>query len=242
MNTKLKDKQKLSNEIYTVLPVVSAPNIQLYNIDNLEYMRKCKDNEFDLAIVDPPYIMRGNKYTTLNKKFIKDGHVSACLDRDSSSGISLGLAPNKEYFDELFRISKNQIIFGMQYFLNYLKPTQCVLCWDKNNGKNSKHSDFELAWTSFDYGTRTLVLSNNTGDKIHPTQKPIRLYEWILKNPVNKFIKQGGKVLDTHLGSASIAIACHKHNIDLVGLEIDKEYFDNAVKRFENYRSQLTLF
>ncbi len=223
------DKQEQTKpELYTVLPVVSAPNIQLYNMDNLEFMRKCKDNEFDLAIVDPPYGL-GNKKLTQGGTWAKKWKNTAKWDNAT---------PTKEYFNELFRISKNQIIWGGNYFIDHLKSTRCIIIWDKIAHMQTM-ADFEMAWTSFDANSKIYKGIRNIQEKrIHVTQKPKKLYEWLLKN----YAKQGDKILDTHLGSGSIALACHNYKFDLVGLEIDKEYFDNAVKRFENYKAQLTLF
>lgn len=144
--------------------------------------------------------------------------------------------PKQEYFDELMRISKNQIIWGGNYFP--LPPTKHVIFWDKLTPIGMSFSDGELAWTSFDMVIRKYTFRNITGDKIHPTEKPIQLYKWLLKN----YAKEGDKILDTHLGSGSIAIACWDMGFDLTGYEIDKEYYDNAVKRLENHKAQLQLW
>ena len=153
--------------------------------------------------------------------------------------------PNEEYFKELFRVSKNQIIWGGNYMTEYLKPTGAWLFWDKQNGKTD-FADGELAWTSFDGALRIIRkqwIGANAKDgfeRIHPTQKPIHLYSWILENYKKKM--GGVKILDTHLGSGSIAISCHDYEFELVACEIDKKYFTESVKRIENHISQLTLF
>ena len=204
--------------------------IELLHCDCMDYMAKCKDKEFDLAIVDPPY------------GFMKSNALNFRYDK-----IYENKAPEKKYFIELFRISKNQVIWGANYFTPHLEPRKSWLCWAK--GQPVKNfSDCELAWTSFDILTTMIKLDSygfNHADKrrtgqstIHPTQKPILLYLYILKN----YAKEGDRILDTHLGSGSIAIACWDMGFDLVGCEIDKDYYDAAVKRFETHKAQLQLF
>ena len=220
---------------YDLNGVFPTEKISLYNCDNMELMKQTPDNYFDLAIVDPPYGIGANKMTLGNgKKKIYRG------ENDWDSKI-----PNEEYFKELFRVSKNQIIWGGNYMTEYLKPTGAWLFWDKQNGKTD-FADGELAWTSFDGALRIIKkqwIGANAKDgveRIHPTQKPIHLYSWILENYKKKL--GGGKILDTHLGSGSIAIACHDYEFELVACEIDKKYFTESVKRIENHISQLTLF
>jgi len=205
--------------------------IELKHIDCMEYMNTCKDNQFDLAIVDPPY--------GINICYSPDCK-NIVTDRKSKDGKYSSLAkekwdtrPKKEYFDELFRISKNQIIWGGNFFVEYLPPKQCWVIWDKMNG-NSSFSDCEIAFTSFDVGLRIFRKTIETKNKIHITQKPVLLYEWLLL----RFAKIGDKIIDTHLGSASIAIACNNNNFELIGCEIDKKYYDDALKRFNNHISQ----
>lgn len=208
------------------------PNIELLNMDCLLYMKQCEDKQFDLAIVDPPYgIDAGNMQMGNNskKKWTKK-------DWDKNT-------PNKEYFEELKRISKNQIVWGGNYF--ELKPSKCWVVWDKNNGE-SDFADGEMAWTSFNKPMRIRKqhwcgsASNweDTNGKIHPTQKPKALYEWLLMN----YAESGNKIIDTHLGSGSIALACYDLKFDLVGIEIDSEYFQKANERLNQYKKQLTLF
>ena len=202
----------------------------------MELMKRYPDKYFDLAIVDPPYgIGAGSKKfkngTSKNKTIgFKD------IDWDDS-------IPSKEYFIELQRISKNQIIWGGNYFCNLLNNSQCWLFWDKGTGDNS-YADGELAWTSFNGSIRKYFKSwvganaKNETDRIHPTEKPVALYKWLL----DKYAKQGDKILDTHLGSMSIAIACADYGFDLVGCELDEEYFNKGVERVKNHLSQMDLF
>ena len=212
---------------------IKQPKVELYNMDCMEYMANCEDNEFDLAIVDPPYGIGVNKMTLGNgKNKIYRG------ENDWDAQI-----PTKEYFDELKRVSKNQIVWGGNYMTEYLEPTGAWLFWDKGTGEND-FADGELAWTSYKGALRKITKSwvganaKNGNKRIHPTEKPVYLYGWI----INRFCKEGFKVLDTHLGSGSSAIAAYNYKVDFVGLEIDKEYFDNAMKRFNNYKSQLKMF
>jgi site-specific DNA-methyltransferase (adenine-specific) len=200
------------------------------NKDCMEGMKEYPDKYFDLAIVDPPYGMpkdsthgRGK----LKNRILNNGGVE-----------KWDTAPNKEYFNELFRVSKNQIIWGGNYF--DLKGSRGFVIWDKEQPFEN-FSAAEFAWMSFQTVSKIFRLAaTRTGDeiKIHPTQKPKQLYKWLLKNYANV----GDKILDTHIGSASSLIAFEEMNFDYVGFEIDKEYYDNAVKRIEQYRSQLKLF
>jgi len=198
--------------------------IDLYNVDCMEYMKTCKDNQFDLAIVDPPY-----------KKQVEGLKVG--FNRSQFNYNALSTPPTKQYIKELFRVSKNQIIWGFNYFLELLKNTDYCIIWNKH--QNGHFNEAELAWSS---KRKTRVFDRpyqkDVGNKIHPTQKPVKLYEWLLKN----YAKEGDKILDTHLGSGSIAIACDYMGFDLVGCELDKEYYDNACKRLEPYRQQQKMF
>ena len=202
-------------------------SIQLLHEDNMTVMARYADKHFQLAIVDPPYgINAGNM--TLGKgkrKKFKQG-------KDWDKGI-----PTDEYFEELQRVSVNQIIWGGNYF--DLPPTKSFLIWDKIND-NRDFAECEYAWTSFDSVARVHRQrpQNMDGGKIHPTQKPVRLYKWIL----DKYAKQGDRILDTHLGSGSIAVACYDYGFDLTACEIDKDYYDAAVKRFNLVTSQTQLF
>ena len=203
--------------------------MNITNEDNMELMARYEDNHFDLAIVDPPYGISVQKQSKFgNKKDIKQW--------DSNS-------PRKDYFKELFRVSKNQIIWGGNYFLDNLSSTRCFLIWDKQNGSNDM-ADAELAWSSFETSVRMYRghifkgIGCTNYKSIHPTQKPVKLYEWLLMN----YAKEGDKILDTHLGSGSIAIACHNLKFDLTACELDTEYFDSAIKRINQHKQQLRLW
>ena len=203
--------------------------ITITNEDNMELMSRYPDNYFDLAIVDPPYGI-------LNKIVDGGGKRNSKFDNNRDS-IKWDEVPNNEYFNELFRVSKNQIIFGGNYF--DLPPTRCNLIWDKMQVFNG--SDFELAWTSFDKPSKAFRMSRAEaycGGKIHPTQKPVKLYEWILRN----YAKEGNKILDTHLGSGSIAIACHNYYFNLTACELDTKHYNNAKKRIELHKKQVRMF
>ena len=191
-------------------------------------MARYPDNYFDLAIVDPPYgINRLN-----SGGMPKSSGFRNWERKDWDNKI-----PSKEYFTELFRVSKNQIIWGGNYFTDFLFSSQGWIFWFKQQGMT--FADGELAWTSFDRATRQYDLSGMGGaNRIHPTQKPIKLYKWILDN----YTKHGDKILDTHLGSGSIAIACHDYGFDLTACELDKEYFDKAMERINNHKLQQRLF
>ena len=210
-------------------PLLGAVPSVVYNEDCVEGLKRFSDNHFDLAIVDPPYGL-GNKLVDggagRNGKFDKN--------RDS---VKWDILPNDEYFTELMRVSKNQIIWGSNYF--QLPPTRCNLIWYKM--QEFSGADFELAWTSFDKASKAFKMSRveaYSDGKIHPCQKPIKLYEWILKNYAN----EGDLILDTHLGSGSIRIACQKSGFNFVGFEIDKDYYEAQEKRFKDFVSQLRMF
>jgi len=217
--------------------------IELYNCDNMELMKKYPDNYFDLAIVDPPYGIDIHKmnYTQSTKGGVaKRNDYSAITDWDSS-------IPNKEYFEQLFRVSKNQIIWGGNYF--ELPLTKSWIIWDKKIEEkySNDFADCEMAWNSFNKPAKIVrylwsgMLQPNMKDKqkrIHPTEKPYQLYKWIL----DKYAKPKDKILDTHLGSGSIAIACHDYGFELVGCELDREYYDKGIQRVKNHVSQQKLF
>lgn len=188
-----------------------------FNIDCLEYMRSLDDKVFDLAIVDPPYGLP--KSSTHGRGKLKD----RILNADSIH--EWDIVPSREYFDELFRVSKNQIIWGGNYY--DLPPTRCVICWDKMQPWEN-FSQIELAWTSFDKPAALYRFDNRTKDKIHPTQKPVELYAWLLR----KFANEGDKILDTHLGSGSSRIAAYKMGYDFVGCEINTTYYELQEERF----------
>lgn len=205
-------------------------NIEITNEDNMELMARYPDNYFDLAIVDPPYGIGINTNMGRRKGDKKSNyHKFAGEDKN---------IPSKEYFDELFRISKNQIIWGGNYMTDFLHPSSCWLLWDKKFSEEVTFAQFEMAWTSFKSSAKKYDKSPNQLNRIHPTQKPIKLYKWLLHN----YAKEGDKILDTHLGSGSIAIACYDMGFDLTACELDKEYYDAAIKRLEQHKAQLTIF
>ena len=215
------------------------PKIELLNMDCLLYMKQCEDKQFDLAIVDPPYGIGMDK--THFKTKSSNAKPTEYGKKDWDNAI-----PSKEYFNELLRVSKNQIVWGGNYFVENLTNSSCWVVWDKDNG-DSIHADCELAWTSYNTGVRKVKYlwhgmrqqnMKNKEKRIHPTQKPIALYKWLL----SEFAKDGDKILDTHLGSGSIAIACWDMGYDLTAYEVDKEYYDNACKRLETHKAQLTLW
>ena len=198
---------------------------KLYNMDCMEGMKQFPDKYFDLAIVDPPYgiqITKGGRF----KKYNSDN--TSWDDKP----------PTKEYFDELFRVSKNQIIWGGNYF--DLPPTKCFLIWDKRQPEGVSFASCEFAWTSYNDVAKTFYMSPmHTGDeRIHPTQKPVALYSWILC----KYAKKGYKILDTHAGSASSLIACYNHDLDFIGFELDTHYYRLANERLLCEMAQLRLF
>ena len=212
----------------------------VYNCDCMEYMCSVPDKTFDLAIVDPPYSIDTVKGTGTNAKKAKFSQGAGKLKNRflNQSALAWDTAPSQEYFDELFRISKNQIIWGGNYF--NLPPTRGIVCWDKKQPWEN-FSQWEMAWTSFNCPAKIFHLAATARTKedikIHPTQKPVRLYEWLL----DKFGEGGGMVFDSHLGSGSSRIACAKHGFGFVGCEIDKTYFEAQERRFQEWSSQLSF-
>jgi site-specific DNA-methyltransferase (adenine-specific) len=208
--------------------------LTITNEDNMELMARYPDNYFDLAIVDPPYgigIDGQKKSINKNPKHNRKEHTQKNWDN---------AIPTKEYFNELKRVSKNQIIWGANYFTEYLKPTKAWIFWYKGQ-RDLTMSDGEMAWTSFDTVTRQFELNRASliaQNTFHPTEKPYKLYKWLL----DKYAKPSDKILDTHLGSGSIAIACHDYGFELTACELDKEYYDKAVQRIKNHVSQQKLF
>ena len=200
--------------------------IQITNEDNMLLMSRYPDNYFDLAIVDPPYGI-GDKFK---------GGKSGKMQFNEVVDKGWDCVPCTEYFIELQRVSKNQIIWGGNYF--DLPPTRCFIVWDKCISDDFTLAMAELAWTSFDKLAKIFKYSVPKDGKIHPTQKPVALYKWLL----DKYAKQGDKILDTHLGSGSIAIACHDYGFELTACELDKEYYDKAIERIKNHVSQQKLF
>lgn len=211
----------------------------LYNMDCMEGMKQFPDKYFALAIVDPPYGIDVIKSDTVGGNNLGKAKVYGAKKWDEQP-------PNEQYFKELQRVSKNQIIWGANHFISKIPfDSSCWVVWDKENSGN--FADCELAWTSFHTAVRKFsfrwngMLQGNMKNKeirIHPTQKPIALYKWLL----SKYAKEGDKILDTHVGSASSLIACHQMNFEYIGFELDKEYFDKATKRIADEMAQINLF
>jgi site-specific DNA-methyltransferase (adenine-specific) len=223
--------------------------IRITNEDNMLLMARYPDNYFDLAIVDPPYGINANKMnmglgakSALSKTKFKGrlnsggGKLKNNILNNSNFDWDNDI-PSDDYFNELFRISKNQIICGGNYF--GLPPTRCFLVWDKEQ-TFPNFSAAEYLWTSFDSPSKIFKRNNTLCEpgKIHPTQKPVKLYQWILNN----YAKPGDKILDTHLGSGSIAIACAEYGFDLTACELDTEYYNKAIQRIQNHLLQQKLF
>lgn len=208
----------------------------VYLQDCVEGMKRYEDKHFDLAIVDPPYginISSGDGFHHIKGYGQANKHTRKNWDNE---------IPRAEYWRELFRVSKNQIVWGGNYMTEYLPPSRCWIFWDKMKLVDN-YADGELAWTSFDRNTKKIQIQHDgfrtkDGKSIHPTQKPVMLYEWTLM----KFAEKGWKILDTHLGSGSHRIAAYKLGFDFIGFEVDEEYYAKQEKRFNNFASQLTLF
>jgi site-specific DNA-methyltransferase (adenine-specific) len=216
--------------------------IELLNCDCMEYMAGLPDKAFELAIVDPPYGIGENG----DRNASRTGGLAKAKDYKAFAGGDAE-PPPIAYFTEMQRVSVNQIIWGANHFIDRIgKPSSCWIVWDKVNG-GTDFADSELAWTSFKTAVRNFrfqwsgMLQGNMKNKehrIHPTQKPVALYEWLLTN----YAKPGDRILDTHLGSGSSAIAAHNLGFDFVGMELDPDYYAAAVKRFEQHKAQARLF
>ena len=210
---------------------------EVFNMDCIEGMKRYPDNYFDLAIVDPPYGIGADK--AQNNAGEKWGYKKY-KDTDWDSSI-----PKKDYWDELFRVSKNQIVWGGNYMTEFLPPSMGWILWDKGQ-RDFSLADGELAWTSFKKALRifnmsrpeALAKNNKEGGRLHPTQKPVKLYKWLLTN----YAKEGDKILDTHLGSGSSRIAAYDLGFEFTGFELDEDYFKASEKRFKQHTDQLTLF
>jgi len=215
-----------------------------YNMDCMDGMKQFPDKYFDLAVVDPPYGDGGGGG-------MANRHITSGLRKGQSPPnwwnmggevrkkiIAWDVAPKQEYFDELFRVSRNQIVWGGNYF--QLPPTRCFLIWRKTNVSHDfSMAMAEYAWTSFTGNAKVFDFSA-VGQKgrFHPTQKPLELYKWILQN----YAKPGDKILDTHVGSASSLIACHELGYEYTGFEIDAEYYRLASERIEAVKAQTSIF
>lgn len=202
----------------------------VHNADCLEAMRAMDDNAFDLAIVDPPYGININHSMGRREGQAASGHLKVQWDNET---------PSAEYFDELFRVSVNQIIWGGNYFMSKIaRDTPCWLLWDKKYSFDVTFAQYEMAWTSFTMSAKKFEMVNNAAGKIHPTQKPMELYKWLLQN----YAKQGDTILDTHLGSGSSRIAAYDLGFDFTGYELDTDYFDAQEERFAIHTAQARLF
>jgi len=211
--------------------------IEMLNCDCMEYMATLPDKAFDLAIVDPPYgINEGNKSRGMGTSAMAGDYTIKDWDKS---------IPKKEYFTELKRVSKNQIIWGGNYMVKYLEPSMGWIFWDKDS--SGDFSDGELAYTSFNKALRKVKITwmgmrqynmKNKENRIHPTQKPVALYKWLL----SRYAKPGDKILDTHGGSGSICIACHDLGFDLTWMELDADYYKAACKRYKDHAAQGALF
>ena len=197
-----------------------------YNMDCMEAMRSMPDKCFDLAVVDPPY--------GIGEKF--KGGKTGKMNFNEVVDKGWDVAPSEDYFKELFRVSKNQVIWGGNYF--GLPSTRCFICWDKTIPQDFSLAMCEYAWTSFDANAKIVRLPNREDDRIHPTQKPVALYRWIFKH----YAKPGDKILDTHLGSQSSRIAAYDAGLEFVGFEIDPDYFRLGEERFQAHTAQMSLF
>jgi len=205
--------------------------ITLYNADCMEILKQTPNKYYSLCIVDPPYGIninvsigrrKGNKKSNYHKFAGEDNTI-----------------PSEEYFKELFRVSENQIIWGGNYMTDFLYPSPCWLLWDKGFSEDVTFAQFEMAWTSFKSSCKKFDYNAAKNiDRIHPTQKPVQLYKWIL----NKYAKAGDTILDTHLGSGSSAIAAHDGGFEFTGIELDEEYYNAAKERIMLHQRQLNLF
>ena len=197
-------------------------------MDCMEAMKHFPDKYFELAIVDPPYGISINHNMGRRKGDRRSNYKKVTWDNEP---------PTAEYFSELFRVSKNQIIWGANYF--QLPPSKCFIVWKKPQiSEDVSFSMCEYAWASFDSTAKVIELYGQEADRIHPTQKPVKLYEWLL----TRYAIKGDKILDTHVGSASSLIACHNLGFDYVGFELDKDYYSMANKRLNAAKAQASIF
>ena len=200
-----------------------------YNMDCMDAMREFPDKFFDLLLADPPYGINLNNNIGRRKgdkpSDYKKNYWDSCV-------------PSKEYFDEVKRVSKNQIIWGGNYFTENLPPSKCWICWDKGFSADVSFASFELAWTSFDEAAKRILLPSAQAERIHSCQKPISLYLWLLQN----YAHRGDKILDTHVGSASSLIACHRMGFEYWGYELDADYFKAASERLAREKATTPLF
>jgi site-specific DNA-methyltransferase (adenine-specific) len=204
---------------------------EIFNMDCIEGMKQYPDNYFELAIVDPPYGL-GDRLSNGGGK-LKNTPMKKLYENKEWD-----VLPTQEYWHELFRISKNQAVFGANYFFEYLPNTRGFVCWDKNQAMPTL-SACELVWTSFDKPSKIMKKSSTNLDRFHPTQKPIYVYKFMYEYCK---CKEGDKILDTHLGSGSSRIAAYDMGFEFTGFELDKDYFEASEKRFQQHIQQLTIF
>lgn len=212
---------------WSIASVSNCALSEVYLMDCIAGMKHYPDKFFDLAVVDPPYGIG------------EDGGKARTRGSKRTNGIKKGWdnkRPELEYFIELWRVSKNQIVWGGNYFADLLPASRCWLYWQKNMGGD--FADGELAWTSFDKVLKQYTKRSETFNRIHPTQKPIELYDWIFRD----YAEDDWRILDTHLGSGSSRIAANKAGLDFVGFEIDEDYFNASEERFKKFVSQTRLF
>ena len=217
-------------------------NIKLYNCDCMELLKQTPDNYYSLALVDPPYGINMDNSKKRTKPSRPNSYTKYADFRYHETNWD-NERPTAEYFEQLFRVSKEQVIFGANYFCEYLPSGKGWLFWNKLNGLDNCFSDGEFAFTSKGIQSKYFECSvfhdlKGGKDRIHPTEKPVQLYKWLLKN----YAKQGDKILDTHFGSLSIGIACHDLGFDLTACELDKDYYEAGKKRLINHQKQLNLF
>lgn len=235
--------ENLNSDKADVMGCKKGAAVELLNVDCMEYLKNCHDKQFDLAVVDVPYGINASNYERGGTQY--GASAAKCKTYEKKDWDKT--PPPPEYFTELIRVSKNQIVWGANHFINLIPfASPCWIVWDKVNGDNG-YADCELAWTSFKTAVRKVkhrwhgmlqADMKNKEIRIHPTQKPVNLYKWLF----DEYAEKGQKVLDTHLGSGSSAIAAHYAGLDFVGLEIDTTYFNDAQKRFKEITSQTQLF
>ena len=212
------------------LPNISG-NIKAYNCDCMDLLKQTPDNYYELSIVDPPYGL-GNRLSDGGGK-LKNTPMAA-LYKDKEWDV----LPPSEYWKELFRVSKNQVVFGANYFIEHLPNTRGFVCWDKKQAMPTL-SACELVWTSLDKPAKIMKKTSTDLNRFHPTQKPIYVYEWMFRYCK---VEEGMNILDTHLGSGSSAIACHNLGLNLTACELDTDYYKQALKRLKQHQQQLTMF
>ena len=211
---------------------------EAFNIDCMEYMKTLPDKAFELAVIDPPYGNGGGEFSSRNGTRFGGRFDRYDKDKKLRKKSNWDYAPGEDYFKELFRVSKNQIIWGGNYFS--LPPCRCFIIWKKTNiPENFSMAMCEYAWCSFNDNAKIIELSSQgITNRFHPTQKPVALYEWIY----SRYAKEGDKILDTHMGSGSSRIAAYNMGFDYVGCEINKDHFEKEEERFKEHSAQLNLF